>query len=79
MIGEEAAETREYVDLRASETRAHFDVVAERLESRIQNIAEGHGTLNAGFADLRAGQERIEERMTGLELRMLALERYRAG
>jgi hypothetical protein len=72
-LHEEAAETREYVDLRitaqqetiiaeGATTRRHFDIVAEDLKQAIRTIAEGHGAL-------RAGQERLERRQDRLEFR----------
>ncbi len=45
LIRRESAETREYVDLKAAETRRHFDVVTERLEGQIRLIADGHRAL----------------------------------
>jgi len=35
IIRRESAKTSDYVDLKAAETRRHFDVVAERLEGQI--------------------------------------------
>jgi len=61
-IGHEAAETREYVDLRAQETRTHFDVVAGGLRDDIRKIAEGHGTLRRDLDELKAGQRRSPRR-----------------
>ena len=79
LIGQEAAETREYVDLRASETRTHFDAVAEQLREEIKGIADGYGALRGDVNELKAGQARLERGLTRLDLRMLVLERDRAG
>ncbi len=40
-IRAESAETREYVDLKAHETRRHFDVVAEHIEELLKPLADG--------------------------------------
>jgi len=55
--------TREEID----EIKRHFDVVAERLENRIDLLAEGHQLL-------AEGQLRLEERMGGLEQGMRRFE-----
>ncbi len=40
-IRAESAETRDYVDLKAHETRRHFDVVAEHIEELLKPLADG--------------------------------------
>lgn len=74
-----AAETRELVDLRASETRAHLDAVAERLDGKVQKIADRCGALRDDVEGLKASQARLESGLARLDLRMMALKRHRAG
>lgn len=49
------------------EIKRHFDVVAERLETKITLVAEGHLLLVDG-------QRRLESRMDGLEHQMERFE-----
>ena len=58
LIRRESPKTRDYVDLKAAETRRHFDVVAERLEGQIRLIAEGHQALTGR-------QDSLERRIDG--------------
>ncbi|HTK89464.1 MAG TPA: hypothetical protein VL948_04380 [Verrucomicrobiae bacterium] len=55
----------------ASETRRHFDVVAEGRRSDIQAMAEGHAMLNDkldGFqAEVRLEFRRVDRRLVRLE------------
>jgi len=62
VISQEAAETREYVDLRTQETRTHFDIIAESLRDDIRKVAEGHGTLRRDLDELKSGQRRSPRR-----------------
>ena len=74
----QAAETREYVDLRttekATETRHHMDVVAERLTQDIRLVAEGQQAMRADVICLKDGQKQLLGRQEQLELRQQALE-----
>ena len=66
---------RDYVGLEAKKTREHSDAVAERLETRITLIAEGHAALSARQGQLEVGQTRLETRQDELELRQTRLEK----
>ena len=55
--------TREEID----EIKRHFDVVAERLETKIALVAEGHQLLVDG-------QRRLEGKVDGLEQQMERFE-----
>ena len=54
-------------------TRRHFDVVAERLESSIGVIAEGHAHLDAKIdgvrRELKSDVAALDRRVTRLETR----------
>ena len=54
-------------------TRAHFDAVAERLESQIRILAEGLASLNRRFEDFRdetrANFATVDQRLLRLEAR----------
>ena len=56
-IRAENAETREYVDLKAHETRRHFDVVAEHIEELLKPLADGISANRESIGRL----EQIEE------------------
>jgi len=45
---------KKWIESTAAETRRHFDVVAERLESKIETIAEGVMTSNERIERLDA-------------------------
>ena len=47
-------ELKKLIENSATETRRHFDVVAERLESKIETVAEGVITANQRFDRLEA-------------------------
>ena len=57
-------------------TRAHFDAVAERLESQIRIIAEGLMSLNKRFEDFRSETRTnfatVDRRLLRLEARAAA-------
>jgi uncharacterized protein YceH (UPF0502 family) len=54
-------------------TRRYFDIVAERVESSVSFIAEGHGSLDAKIAGVRgepkADVADLDRRVTRLETR----------
>jgi hypothetical protein len=52
------------------EIRRHFDVVAESLVGKIQQVAEGHGLLVAGQERIVAGLDRLETRIDRFELEL---------
>ncbi len=56
-IRAESAETREYVDLKAHETRRHFDVVAEHIEELLKPVADG---ISANRESIGRLVERLE-------------------
>ena len=56
-IRAESAETREYVDLKAHETRRHFDVVAEHIEELLKPLADG---ISANRQSIGRLVERLE-------------------
>ncbi len=56
-IRAESAETREYVDLKAHETRRHFDVVAEHIEELLKPLADG---ISANRESIGRLVERLE-------------------
>ena len=56
-IRAESTETREYVDLKAHETRRRFDVVAERIEERLKPLADG---ISANRESIGRLVERLE-------------------
>ena len=56
-IRAENAETREYVDLKAHETRRHFDVVAEHIEELFKPLADG---ISANRESIGRLVERLE-------------------
>ena len=63
--------TREEFRAECERTRAHFDAVAERLESQIRLLAEGLLALTRRFeefqAETRAEFARMDRRLTRLE------------
>ena len=56
-IRAESAETRGYVDLKAHETRRHFDVVAEHIEELLKPLADG---ISANRESIGRLVERLE-------------------
>jgi chromosome segregation ATPase len=78
LIRSEAAETREYVDLRFGEARRHFDVLADDLREKIGYLAEGCDSLRSDVTELKGGVARLEVGQERLEVRQSALE-YRQG
>ncbi len=56
-IRAESAETRDYVDLKAHETRRHFDVVAEHIEELLKPVADG---ISANRESIGRLVERLE-------------------
>ena len=65
--------TKEDLLAEGRRTRAHFDAVAERLESQIRVIAEGLMSLNRRFeefrAETRANFATVDRRLLRLEAR----------
>lgn len=65
--------TKEDMLAEGRRTRAHFDAVAERLESQIRVIAEGLMSLNRRFeefrAETRANFATVDRRLLRLEAR----------
>lgn len=65
--------TKEDMLAEGERTRAHFDSVAERLESQIRVIAEGLMSLNRRFEDFRtetrANFASVDRRLLRLEAR----------
>ena len=59
-------------------TRRHFVMVAGRLETNLQNIADGHEVLRTDMAGMKGRLDRVETRQDKLEDRQLAVE-YRQG
>ena len=59
-IHAESAETREYVDLAAHETRRHFDVVPEGMEERCKSWADGVSANREPIGRLGRRVERLE-------------------
>ena len=59
-IHAESAETWEYVDLAAHETRRHFDVVAEVMEGRFKSLADGVSANRESIGRLGRHVERLE-------------------
>ncbi len=56
-IRAESAETREYVELQARETRRHFDVVANHTEELVKPLADG---ISANRESIGRLVERLE-------------------
>ena len=56
------------------QTRRHFDVVAESLESQIRVIAEGHGVLVEKIDGLGTRMDHLETKVDALDSRMDHLE-----
>ena len=57
-----------------AQTRRHFDVVAEGIEFKFRIVAEGYDALRQDVNELKLGQARLETRIEGLDLRLLAVE-----
>ena len=70
--------TKEDVLAEGARTRAHFDAVAERLESQIRLLAEGLASLDQRFEDFRsetrANFAAVDRRLLRLEARMAAVD-----
>ncbi len=68
--------TRDELRAEGERTRAHFDAVAERLETQIRIIAEGLVALTQRFeafeAETRAEFARMDRRLTRLEAQRAA-------
>lgn len=77
-IAASKAELREEISRSAAETRRHFDVVMERVVSRVQLVAEGVAMVDQKVDRLRGdmveGFERVDRRLLRLEVRVTALE-----
>ena len=68
--------TKEDMLAEGERTRAHFDVVAERLESQIRVIAEGLMSLDQRFEDFRT---ETRTNFATVDRRLLRLEARAAG
>ena len=70
--------TKEDMLAEGARTRAHFDAVAERLESQIRMLAEGLMSLDRRFEDFRsetrANFAAVDRRLLRLEARAAAEE-----
>lgn len=65
--------TKDFVRAEGELTRQHFNAVAERLETKIQLIAEGQIALQESFGELRTEVKgeiaQLDRRVTRLEAR----------
>jgi len=57
---------RKLIEDTAAETRRHFEVVAERLESKIDTVAEGVITVNQRVDRLDAKVDRLDDKVDRL-------------
>ena len=67
-------EMHQLIVMEAERTRTHFDVVAERLEGKVNLIAEGHSALRDNGTEMKSRLESVESGQGRLELHVLAIE-----
>jgi len=63
-----------FVEARTTETRRHFDVVAENMQSKVQLVAEGLVALDQ---KMERFQEEVHEDFRKVDRRLLRLEAER--
>jgi len=75
-IEEEGKKTRDHFNERTEETKRYFDVVAERLEGEIKQVAEGVATNTRQLerlADVPDKLEKIDGHLDVIETTLVAV------
>lgn len=75
----QSAQTRALIDFHHIELQRRIARFGEEMGALLERIREDQTAIHADLIELKAGQARLERGLTRLDLRMLALERDRAG
>src|SRR3990172_7192830 len=66
-LGEVSRDFKQHVDEVSREDRRHMGILVERVETKIQLIAEGHDSLRQEIGGIREQLTDLQERVTRIE------------
>lgn len=69
-----AEDLKQFIEEKAEETQRHFDVVAERIEGKIDTLVEGFELHTQQLDRMETKLEKVESKLENVDARLATIE-----